>query len=487
MKRIWLLGFILVLVTMLAACGGTSGSGNVGASQVSINVGNSGKTASLGINKNSFFARLGKIITNAVTPGSATAAIPSDVTHILFTISAPDMTTISRDVPIAGQESISETFSVPNGQNRHFVIEAMNESGRVVYQPIRDYYINLDGQPQTISIDMKDVATPSFSGAQSATAISTTQINLAWSPATDNLSASSNITYQIYLATTSGGQIFSTPSFTTSPGVTSYAVTGLQPNTTYYVVVRATDSGGNQDTNTVERSATTFLPPDTTPPTFAGLVSATSSATVFGSVDLSWNAASDDRTTPSNLIYHIYMATTSGGQNFTSPNFTTTAGTTSYSITGLSAGTYYFVVRARDEAGNVDTNTVERTATVQDTSPPVFSGATGTTINYPYLELSWPPASDNVTAANAIVYRIYIYPYRHREGSPPILTVSDIVQSQYLLQTTYTGLTSVSLTTSDYSFDCSHDYYLAIKAVDQAGNVSANTDILGPFMTPSGC
>ncbi|NOZ69991.1 MAG: fibronectin type III domain-containing protein, partial [Deferribacteres bacterium] len=139
-------------------------------------------------------------------------------------------------------------------------------------------------------------------------------------------------------------------------------VTGLFASTTYYFVVRAKDEAGNVDNNTAEVSATTQTPPDTTPPTFGGATSAT--AVSSSGIDLTWNAATDNVTASSNIVYLIYLSTTSGGQNFQTPNYTTAAGATSYAVTGLnSSTTYYFVVRAKDEAGNVDNNTVEVSAT----------------------------------------------------------------------------------------------------------------------------
>src|SRR5439155_24280104 len=70
------------------------------------------------------------------------------------------------------------------------------------------------------------------------------------------------------------------------------------------------------------------------------------------------------------------------------------------------ATTYYFVVRARDVAGNRDGNTVEKSATTpSDTIPPVFGGATGVTvIGDSQLRVDWTAATDNVTPASGIVY-----------------------------------------------------------------------------------
>ena len=72
------------------------------------------------------------------------------------------------------------------------------------------------------------------------------------------------------------------------------------------------------------------------------------------------------------------MATSSGEQNFSTPNYITSAGSTSYEITGLSSGsTYYFVVRACDEVGNIDTNTVELSETVFNNYSEVILSETG--------------------------------------------------------------------------------------------------------------
>jgi len=106
---------------------------------------------------------------------------------------------------------------------------------------------------------------------------------------------------------------------------------------------------------------------DTTPPTFAGLKSATTCIPGpigegrTGSYHLSWEAAKDDVTPSSKIVYNIYQATTAGGEDFSTPTYTTIPGATSFDTPQLSSvKTFYFVVRARDQAGNEDSNKVER-------------------------------------------------------------------------------------------------------------------------------
>jgi hypothetical protein len=106
---------------------------------------------------------------------------------------------------------------------------------------------------------------------------------------------------------------------------------------------------------------------DTTPPVFAGLSSA---VTCTGGpvrpgettpYHLSWDPAHDNVTPSAGIVYDVFMSSTSGGEDFSDPSWTTAPGVTNFSTPPLpSIGTLYFVVRARDQAGNEDSNTVER-------------------------------------------------------------------------------------------------------------------------------
>src|SRR5436305_1980547 len=106
---------------------------------------------------------------------------------------------------------------------------------------------------------------------------------------------------------------------------------------------------------------------DVTPPTFAGLQSATTCipGPIGGgrttSYHLSWKRASDNVTRPRKIVYDVYQATAPGDEDFSTPTYTTAAGATTFDTPPLPTETsFYFVVRARDTAGNEDANTVER-------------------------------------------------------------------------------------------------------------------------------
>lgn len=131
MKKLLVLVLTLLIVSINGCGGGGSSSGTSGSTGVTINVGSIGASSAGGVQSQS---------------------IPSTVASIRFTISASDMTTITRTVSVAGSTTITESFDVPNGNNRLFLVEALNSSGTVIYSG--STYANLNGTATTLSITM---------------------------------------------------------------------------------------------------------------------------------------------------------------------------------------------------------------------------------------------------------------------------------------------------------------------------------------------
>ena len=96
---------------------------------VTITVGSTGQTASIQIEPETFFTRIAAFLKNLEQP-SAIASIPSNIHKIAFTIAGPDMSTMTKEVFVAGQTQIRESFSVPNGKNSYFLVEAKDISGK---------------------------------------------------------------------------------------------------------------------------------------------------------------------------------------------------------------------------------------------------------------------------------------------------------------------------------------------------------------------
>jgi chitodextrinase len=339
------------------------------------------------------------------------------------------------------------TIEVPNGPNRLIVVEALNGVGNVSYLAQR--YFDCNGEHITLNMLMAaESIPPTFAGLSDISSITQTSMVLSWSPATDNVTPQNKIQYLIYMALSSEALSiqefdFSSPSFTTPLGATSYTVTGLNPDTTYKYNVKAMDEVGNTDDNTVQKEATTLAPPDPNPPTFGGLESA--SALSSTEVGLQWSDATDDVTPSSEIVYLIYMALVSGGQDFNTSTATTAPGATDYTVSGLSPETMYcYVVRARDKAGNTDSNTIERCATTP--SPPSSLSISPSSVTLVALPNPDPSDSDNV------IYTI-------QGGIPPYNVTSsntEIIPNPGTISASSTSLLS-SLQTGTFEIDPCQD------------------------------
>lgn len=84
-----------------------------------------------------------------------------------------------------------------------------------------------------------------------------TEVTLTWSPGSDDVTAQSAISYQVFWSRTTGGYDLNAPSAVTAAGANNYRVTGLTPGTAYFFNVRAVDESLNRSAAATERTATT--------------------------------------------------------------------------------------------------------------------------------------------------------------------------------------------------------------------------------------
>jgi uncharacterized repeat protein (TIGR03806 family) len=278
-----------------------------------------------------------------------------------------------------------------------------------------------------------DTTPPTVPGTPTATAISSTRIDLTWAASTDAVGVS-------------GYRIFRNGSATplTTVTATSYSDTGLAASTTYTYTVRAFDAAGNESGASGAGSARTSATPppgsDTTPPTVPGTLTAT--ALNSTQIELTWRRSQDNGGMGGYRIFRNGSST---------PFATTTA--THYTDTGLTAATTYtYTVRAFDTAGNESMPSGAASARTSgsgggaDTTPPAVPGTpTATAISSTRIDLSWAASTDAVGVSG---YRIF------RNGAAtPLATVT---------ATSY----------SDTGLAASTTYTYTVRAFDAAGNES---------------
>jgi chitodextrinase len=263
-------------------------------------------------------------------------------------------------------------------------------------------------------------ASPSAPSNLTATALSTSQIGLAWSNVTPP--ASCSVTYSVFRGSTQVATGLTSASFTD---------TGLTPSTTYSYTVNAIDAFGSSAASGTA-SATTLTPPDTQAPSAPTGLSA-SNVTAF-SVALSWSPSTDNVGVAG---YDVYA----GSSKIASSAVPSTT------VSGLSPATpYTFTVKARDVAGNVSQSSGGVTVTTLsavDVTPPsapanLTWAADGLTVS-----LTWSASTDDV---GVVAYELFY-------GSFDLGSFTDTV------------LTLIG-------FKPGTPYTFTVKARDAAGNLS---------------
>ena len=238
-------------------------------------------------------------------------------------------------------------------------------------------------------------ATPPAAPANlTATAASSTQINLEWQAPDDGGSA---ITGYVLQFNTDGGSSFTDIELTGT--ATTYQHTGLSAATAYHYQVAATNNVGTGGYSSVA-SATTNDVPATEPGMPAGLTATAASDT---QINLEWTAPDDGG---SAITGYVLQFNTDGGSSFTDIELTGTV--TTYQHTGLSAATaYHYQVAATNNVGtggyssvaSATTNDVPATAT----EPGMPAGLTATAASDTQINLEWTAPDDGGSAITGYV------------------------------------------------------------------------------------
>lgn len=309
----------------------------------------------------------------------------------------------------------------------------------------------------------KDVTPPHFGGPTSAETSGDDAVLVSWKPATDDVTPSARIVYDVAWGDHSGFSPDWSAAIRTKPGATNTVVRGLAtPETPFFFRARGVDEAGNADDNAREVTASTG--PDTTPPKFAGCRAVRDIS--YESFVVEWDRASDNGTTPSDIVYEVWVrpAGSSGDPRATKATLSVT-GALEGTISGLSPGKRYEVFcSAKDSTGNQDENgEVIPATTTADTNAPTFGGVVAATPGEPRgtALVTWNAASDDGIAASDIVYLVYVSDTPGGEDFSGAPTAE-----------TQPGMTSLVVS----GLQTRTTYYVVVRAKDHAGNVDSNTN-----------
>lgn len=191
-----------------------------------------------------------------------------------------------------------------------------------------------------------DTTATTFAGLSTATASDYQTVNLTWPAATDDVTTASYMRYDIYQATSSGG--YGTAAYGTQPtviysirGTTSTTISGLNPSTNYFFVIRARDEQGNRNAsgaiNTgseTEKSVTT--PADTTPPTVSTIfpTNGINVSTTTTSIPVTFNVAMDTTTlTLASTNFQVKSGSDCTGTALTGASIVASGGNKTFTLT----------------------------------------------------------------------------------------------------------------------------------------------------------
>jgi fibronectin type 3 domain-containing protein len=303
---------------------------------------------------------------------------------------------------------------------------------------------------------LPDTTPPTAPSNLTATAASSTQINLSWTASTDNVGVTG---YQIQRCLGAGCTAFTQIAAPAGTG-TTYIDTGPSPSTSYSYEIIATDAAGNLSSPSNVGTATTLAGPPAAP---SGLAATAASAT---QINLSWT---------NNATNQSGFKVERSPDNVTFTQIGTTAATiTTYSDSPLAPLTlYYYRVRATNGAGDSGYSSVASATTLADTTPPTApTNLTATAISSSQINLSWTASTDNVGVTG--------YKIQRCQGSG-CTTFAQIAAPP-----------GTGTTFSDTGLTPSTSYSYEIIATDAAGNLSSPSNIgtattlLGPPAAPSG-
>jgi phosphodiesterase/alkaline phosphatase D-like protein len=262
---------------------------------------------------------------------------------------------------------------------------------------------------------------PGGGGTMASQTVTSGGATLVWTKASDDLSPTTQLVYEVVRSSSNNvdtvlrAEAYGEIVQGYIPDKSSATFNGLNPDTTYYFNVLVKDVAGNRaiyQTKSIRTAAA-----DATAPVPGNSGQMTSGNVGAGSVTVNWTKATDNTSSPSQLLYEVRRSLANNidtvasaeSNGLVAQNYL--ADISSATINGLLPGTnYFFTVIVKDAAGNKAVYSVLSVTTTGDTTPPV-PGNTGlmtSNSNSSSITLNWTKGTDNVSKQAALRYEVRI-------------------------------------------------------------------------------
>ena len=249
-----------------------------------------------------------------------------------------------------------------------------------------------------------DTKAPKAGAITEATATAFNTLNLKWTAATDDKTATGKLRYQVLYNVKGSSEVKTSE---VKENMLALTLTGLTEKTTYIVKVKVMDEANNA-TDYEAKEVTTPAAPEAADKEAPKAGAISEATATFNTLNLKWTAATDNKTVAEKLRYQVLYNVKGSSEVKTSELKENMLALT---LTGLTEKTTYIVkVKVMDEAGNTAEYQAKEVTTPAepDTQAPAPAAISDRiTVTDQTATLSWEAATDNKTSFEGLRYQVF--------------------------------------------------------------------------------